>query len=316
MLTIFTPVYNAEPFLDRLFASFDELPAERVELLFVEDGSTDKSLAMLREYCDAREHARLLINESNSGIGVSSNRALDEARGEFVMRCDADDEIIAAGVMAGLDRAERGDVDMVPCANYEHAVGEQPRLRIPAGKPEDGNWLKRFWEFRDWNSNLWCTVIRKGYFEERGVRFSEVRDLMGEDTLIIADLLAGIGPERIAISEAPAYHYHRRIGSTSRPKKQKREHYRRYAHKLLMQQVEMESQVMRFIEKGFIERDFAHAMLAERAAAILRRLKQAGDYHRVVVEYHRVRARYGPNKRNRGYFLKCLPLGVWRCLWP
>jgi len=89
IVTVFIPVYNGEIFLA---ASIDSVLAQSFndfELLIIDDGSSDGSLQIIESYEDNR--IRLLRNETNKGISFTRNRAIKEARGEFLAILDADD---------------------------------------------------------------------------------------------------------------------------------------------------------------------------------------------------------------------------------
>lgn len=91
-LSVVVPVYNAAPWLRAALNSilgqrFDE----PMEILLVDDGSTDDSAAIAEDMQRRNASIRLLRNERNVGIVASLNRALDVAQGRFVARMDADD---------------------------------------------------------------------------------------------------------------------------------------------------------------------------------------------------------------------------------
>ena len=315
-LTIYTPIYNSEPFLDRLLASMSELPSDRVELLFVDDCSSDKSVEILQAYCADHGNARLLKNEKNSGVGATSNKAIDAVTTPYLQRCDSDDELIAEGMLEALDIISAANHDLVIEPHQQLVAPGEWKLTRPKPLPEDGNILRSFWRFDGWRSNLWTTMIRSDFVKELGVRFVENRDLMGEDTIYISELLVGIDAKRIKISDTPSYKYHRREGSISQPPKRNRESNAKYAHELLVQQDFMETLGHRFVAEGHLDKaDVSHA-LSTRCASILKPLRKSGQHARVIAEYHRVREKYGATKRMRLQYLKSLPLGIWRMLLP
>ena len=89
-VTVCIPVYNAELFLEECIESLTSQTMKEIELIFVNDGSTDKSLHILRQY--AAIHPNMIIlNQKNKGLGGARNAALKIAKGEFVGFVDADD---------------------------------------------------------------------------------------------------------------------------------------------------------------------------------------------------------------------------------
>ncbi len=88
-VTVLMPVYNAEPYLQEAMDSILAQTFTDFEFLILDDGSTDSSAALVRACGDPR--IRLIQNDHNLKLAATLNRGLDEARGEYVARMDADD---------------------------------------------------------------------------------------------------------------------------------------------------------------------------------------------------------------------------------
>lgn len=89
MISIVLPVYNAEPYLRECLDSVLSQTYSDFELIAVDDGSTDSSLGILREYQDPR--IRVFSLSENRGISEARNKGLSEVKGELVAFIDADD---------------------------------------------------------------------------------------------------------------------------------------------------------------------------------------------------------------------------------
>jgi len=89
VVSVVMPVYNAERFLRQAVDSILAQTYRDFELLVINDGSSDSSLEILHSYSDPR--LRLISNETNKGLIAALNRGIDEARGEYIARMDADD---------------------------------------------------------------------------------------------------------------------------------------------------------------------------------------------------------------------------------
>lgn len=87
------PVHNAAAYLERCLHSLLCDTSPSVEVIAIDDGSTDESLAILRHFAaeDGRVH---VITQQNAGTGPARNAGLDEARGSFVVFIDADDHLL------------------------------------------------------------------------------------------------------------------------------------------------------------------------------------------------------------------------------
>jgi glycosyltransferase involved in cell wall biosynthesis len=89
-VSVIFPVYNGAKFIRTSIRSILAQTFSDFELLLLNDGSTDDSLAVMQEFQD--ERIRIISNESNKGLIFTLNRGIEESRGEYLARMDADDE--------------------------------------------------------------------------------------------------------------------------------------------------------------------------------------------------------------------------------
>ncbi len=89
-VSVCVPVYNAEKYIDRCINSLLKQTLREIELIFVNDGSTDRSLDILIKYQERNQSIKV-VNQSNAGLGGARNSALKLARGEYIGFLDADD---------------------------------------------------------------------------------------------------------------------------------------------------------------------------------------------------------------------------------
>ena len=90
LLSIIVPVYNTAPWLPRCLESLIEQTYRNLEIICVDDGSTDGSAAILDEYA-ARDARIKVLHQENAGVSAARNAGLDAATGEYVTFVDADD---------------------------------------------------------------------------------------------------------------------------------------------------------------------------------------------------------------------------------
>ena len=84
--------YNAASTLRRATDSMLQQTYRNFEFIIVDDGSTDETLSILREYEGEDERIILVVNDQNLGLAASLNRGIEKAQGELIVRMDADDE--------------------------------------------------------------------------------------------------------------------------------------------------------------------------------------------------------------------------------
>jgi hypothetical protein len=114
LVSIGLPVYNAAPFLQLCLQSIFAQTCQDWELLIVNDGSQDESLALLREICDARVH--IFNHETRQGLAACLNRIAERARGKFLARMDADDLMHPTRLARQVNFLQKNsEVDCVGC---------------------------------------------------------------------------------------------------------------------------------------------------------------------------------------------------------
>ena len=90
MISIIVPVYNVAPYLPQCLDSLVNQTYRDLEIICVNDGSTDDSLQILREYED-RDRRVKVINQTNQGLSGARNTGIEKAEGEWMMFVDSDD---------------------------------------------------------------------------------------------------------------------------------------------------------------------------------------------------------------------------------
>lgn len=91
MISIVIPVYNVEDYLERCFQSLKLQSYKNFEVICVNDGSTDQSEMIIREWINKKDINLQLINIENQGVSVARNIGLNNANGKYVCFVDSDD---------------------------------------------------------------------------------------------------------------------------------------------------------------------------------------------------------------------------------
>jgi glycosyltransferase involved in cell wall biosynthesis len=92
LVSIIVPVFNAERYLKNCLDSLIAQTLNEIEILCINDGSTDNSLEILSDYSKKDSRIRI-FNQKNAGPGMARNTALDNAKGEYIYFLDSDDYI-------------------------------------------------------------------------------------------------------------------------------------------------------------------------------------------------------------------------------
>lgn len=123
LISIIVPIYNTEPYLARCLRSVENQTYSNIEVLLVDDGSTDGSAAVCKELCE-RDSRFVYVHQENAGQSAARNNGLDLARGVFISCIDSDDYVDSDF----LDCLYRGllenEADLVQCQNrHEYFPG-------------------------------------------------------------------------------------------------------------------------------------------------------------------------------------------------
>ena len=131
MISVIVPVYNVEKYLEECLDSIKNQTFNDIEVILVNDGSTDNSLEICERYCsqDPRFH---LINQENKGQSIARNIGVAESRGELIVFIDSDD-IVKIDLLEKLINYISDGIDIVECnktENFECLNEEEKEIKI------------------------------------------------------------------------------------------------------------------------------------------------------------------------------------------
>lgn len=215
-LSVIIPCYNAEKYLAPCLSSVLSQEMADFEVILVDDGSSDGTLAEAERF--ARHDARVrVLTQENAGVSAARNRGLDAARGEWVTFVDADD-LLPEGAFSALLGAAGDDVDLVVGAHetFDDA-GEREIVRPETDWPQKrGEARRRAVALRliegDRVLNIMCgKLVRRALVEREGLRLAR-EVAVAEDALF--NLEAALLSRGIAYVDEPVYRYRMHAGST------------------------------------------------------------------------------------------------------
>lgn len=167
LISVIIPIYNIAPYLPRCLDSIVGQTYKNLEIILVDDGSTDNSLEICQQYADKDSRMRV-IHQKNQGLAAARNTGLDNAHGEFITFVDSDDWISPTYHEQLLTRQQQTQADMVSCSYYrvfdthkkDHPFihKETPEILSPA------ELTLLFLEQR--NFNAWNKIYRRGWIGE------------------------------------------------------------------------------------------------------------------------------------------------------
>ena len=115
-ISIIIPAYNAEKYINKCLDSIVNQTKEELEIIVINDGSTDKTEEKVKEYQDKRIK---YYKNKNQGIGKTRNFGIEKATGKYIMFIDSDDYIEKDACEKMYNKAENENLDVVICDFYK-----------------------------------------------------------------------------------------------------------------------------------------------------------------------------------------------------
>ena len=210
LVTVIVPVYNIAEYLGFCLQSILDQTYHDFELIVVDDGSTDGSLAICRDFASKDDRIRL-IEQSNEGVARARNAALDRARGDFVCFIDSDDWVEPTYLELLHDAIGHEGADIAICGYY--VVGNDrfasKEIRFEEGASDEHGLWKGAMSSSTFNMYLWNKMYRMSTVE--GIRF--VHQEFWEDYSYNLEAFARTDKARYV--QEILYHYRRRELSAS-----------------------------------------------------------------------------------------------------
>lgn len=120
LLSIVIPVYNAEKYIKFCLDAVVNQSYSNLEVIVVDDGSTDHSLAIINEYA-SKDKRIIVLSHENKGVSYTRNEGIEAASGQLITFIDADDypdSELAQNYIAGVDRWKGKDISFFMCGMY------------------------------------------------------------------------------------------------------------------------------------------------------------------------------------------------------
>lgn len=114
-VSVIVPVYNAEEYLKQTAEYIQNQTLKEIEIIYVDDGSTDKTLDILRSL-ESKDNRVVVLTQQNSYAGVARNKGLSKANGKYVVFWDADDIFLPEALEEMYNKCEQDNADICICA--------------------------------------------------------------------------------------------------------------------------------------------------------------------------------------------------------
>lgn len=185
-VSVIVPVYNTEQYLPRCLDSIISQTLKEIEVICVDDGSTDGSSGILDTYRE-KDSRILVFRQPNMHLGIARNNGLKYASGEYIIFWDSDDFFAPDALEKLYGAARVADADICVCGGYQYVEETGQILQyggllrgklVPKEQPfnlfSNPRYILNFTNMAVWNK-----LYRRRYLTENGLCFSGIK--RGED---------------------------------------------------------------------------------------------------------------------------------------
>ncbi len=259
LVSIVVPVYNVEDYIEKCVDSLLEQTYENIEVLLINDGSSDNSGCICDSLATSDSRIRV-IHQENAGVSAARNKALDNMKGEYVTFVDADDYVATDFIECLYNAITEHNADISTCGHY--------RVEFDAS-------LKQVYHLSDNPEEIICMSgkdsIMNMFYEKicsassgsklyKSELFNNLRFpgfIMGEDTFVV--YYAFRNSAVVAHTNKPLYYYVQHSASVTNSKSNYFKFYdyvRLYDHIINSDDCDHKSEYYRSIVNRLIENNF------------------------------------------------------------
>lgn len=178
-VSIIIPTYNVENYLVECMESVVNQTLKDIEVICINDGSTDSSLEILKSY--AKKDSRIiLVDKENGGYGIGMNIGLDKASGEYVGIVEPDDFVPINMYEDLYEKAKENDLDFIKADFYRFKRSENGNMELMynhlSKNEEDYNVVFNPSETPEairYIMNTWSGIYKREFIEKYGIRHNE-----------------------------------------------------------------------------------------------------------------------------------------------
>ena len=218
-VSIIVPVYNVESYLPRCIESLINQTYKNIEIILINDGSTDSSLAICEDY-SKKDDRIIFINQSNGGLSAARNAGIDCSSGEYICFVDSDDWVELDYVQFCLDLLVDSSSEIAVVGSFD-SYDEKDEYNTKGWVDKDyiaydkSSAMRLLIEDVHIKSHAWDKMFQKDLFKD--IRFPVGKNF--EDIFIMHELFNKA--KTIVLSKQPKYHYYIRSNSIARNYKTK-----------------------------------------------------------------------------------------------
>lgn len=270
-VSISVPVYNAEKYLRQCLDSLVNQALQDIEIVVVNDGSTDSSESICNEYAEKDSRVKL-ISKENGGLASARQAALEAAHGQYFCACDADDWVEPDMFEKLYKKAVETGADIVMCDYWsEYPDGKLVEQKYPYELSERNDLLDDLLNGL-FPKAIWNKLIRRDFLLANQLSW-ELGINQGEDFLMTAKML--LAGATVANTGETLYHYRRDNNGTS------------YTHNITLGSYNQSLAIIRWVELHVDKERYAkglhHTWVSVAYTGLRVKSGMTADYYKATV---------------------------------
>jgi glycosyltransferase involved in cell wall biosynthesis len=204
-VSVIVPVYNVEPYLRRCLDSLVNQTLKDIEIICINDSSSDNSLVILKRYAKKDNRIKIIDFEKNQGVSVARNTGMEAAQGEYIGFCDPDDYVDLDFYEKLYALAKNKNADIAKTARKKIDISSNTEI-IEILNPQ-------ILKHKSYFTYQFTTAIyRNDMLKKHGVKFP-IRIIVSQDVCFL--IHAVIVAKNVYVLNNTFYHYVRRDNSAN-----------------------------------------------------------------------------------------------------
>lgn len=189
LVSICVPIYNVENYIERCAVSLLGQTYGKIEYVFVNDCSPDKSVEVLRkvmeDYPGKKDYVKIINHEKNRGLAAARNTAVNHSDGDFILHVDSDDYLGIDAVGKLVNKQRETDADIVTGQAVQIEKDKSSVMQRPQFLYKD-DFVKEM-IVPSISHTIWGRLIRKSLYTDNGIEAKEGVNI-GEDMQVMTQL--------------------------------------------------------------------------------------------------------------------------------
>lgn len=206
LISIIVPIYNSEKTIKRCIESLLNQTYKNLEIILVNDGSTDKSKEICKFYYNKYSNIKV-INKENSGVSSSRNVGINSSKGKYILFCDADDFVELDWCYSLYENIKKEECELSICGYSSY----NEKMNLEKINIYDENlycsyiYPKEFIKLRKKSmlNSVWNKMFIADIIKLNNIKFKDIA--LGEDTIFVLNYICKI--KKISIINKSLYNY-------------------------------------------------------------------------------------------------------------